>query len=473
MEADDCCSGETSEPDPSVDSVRTDSSDFLVSAFGPCAWYWPYEYSCTAGTTAVSVCLSVMTRSAKANRGRGEFHMPRALRSAFVQHKEGGGSPLAHRYPATPLLARKSAPQGAAPWAVAGGRRPGRGASGGPLTPRINRELGAVGEERTEPLRHVARCGPHPAAVPRMRRRGGVCSRAAMPVFRGCAASAPGRSRWRLLVAAAGMLSVVGVGSADENEGKNSCSVDTLRCVCNAADARRCLAIKRDFDTSGVVCKPFQNARANCLGVSQGNVRAPYCHWVPQTDHGGFKCELHACWLKMMNVLAACPGFWPNVTALDAGTWAASSAGACSVGCYAPFESFMHDARCQNWLSKAVLCDDPRQQPYTAGCQPKPQMRLDLNAFDSKCVETEKEADYWAIEWLILYAVIAGMLCGVAGYVFNRRRRKQEKIKRHESVDIAMLPSSSMEAEQGVNPVQDQNTPSTSGSANMVTMEME
>ena len=52
-------------------------------------------------------------------------------------------------------------------------------------------------------------------------------------------------------------------------------------------------------------------------------------------------------------------------------------------------------------------------------------------------------------------------------------RQFGEATNRISAIGGAEQGSSSMEAEQGANPVQDQNTPSASGSANMETMEME
>ena len=208
-------------------------------------------------------------------------------------------------------------------------------------------------------------------------------------------------------------------GAAGPLQG-NRCESDRSTCFCDGVDKARCKKIKPVYESAGTRCKTFQGSYDVCVGGDRG----AYCDWLRVGQI--YECRMRICWLKWMNMMAACPELWPNVTQVTPTAVASASGTTCSENGAPHIVSFHDDATCPQWLARAMLCDS-NLRTFSSDCTAKPKMRQDFEGFFALCQAQASNDTFAALEWAIFAACV--LACAVAAlcYAVNKTARNKEK----------------------------------------------
>jgi hypothetical protein len=166
----------------------------------------------------------------------------------------------------------------------------------------------------------------------------------------------------------------------------SSCHAERGRCTCTGEGGNdaRCATVAAAYADPGATCRDHATDSA-CTA----NGRDPFCAWGntdrPNLHGGGSTCIVHVCWLKMMELLVACPGLWPNVTTVGPKIVGSPSIATCVNSCGAPMRAFTQSRECPTWLTRSMLCDTPGIAPFDKSCSAKSAMRADFEAFQHRC----------------------------------------------------------------------------------------
>jgi hypothetical protein len=207
----------------------------------------------------------------------------------------------------------------------------------------------------------------------------------------------------------------------------NVCSLEAKRCDCGEESEdrrRRCEGLAPIFENAGSHCVAVGDS-ASC----EAELNHGYCEWkgvvVDNVVQG--KCVTSICWLKFQHTLAACPEFWPNITAVGPDSWADSSGTVCSHNCAVHFASFYRDIVCMEWLDDLVLCDRSGLRPTLHhNCAPKPAMREDMEGLAAHCIELAEHED---ILNMFITAAVVGLIVALCGHFIAKQIRKSEKLE--------------------------------------------